>query len=84
MLQVDTQGSFNNHTVQDPGHGRNDMDSDGNREILHLKRESNPLILHSETILIITLPRILDITTLSTPTCLCGSWPERSVQTTTI
>ena len=34
------------------------------------------------SVLTITSPRLPDIITLYTPTCLCGSLPEKSVQTT--
>ena len=32
----------------------------------------------------VTTPRLPDAITLPTPTCLCGSLPERSVQTTAL
>ena len=35
-------------------------------------------------VLNITLPRLLDVTSVPLPTCLCGSLLERSVQTTTL
>ena len=36
------------------------------------------------SVLSITQPRLPDVTTVPTPTCICGSLPERSVQTTTL
>ena len=36
------------------------------------------------SVLTITPPRLCDVTTLPTPTCLCGSLPERSLQTDTL
>ena len=34
--------------------------------------------------LTITPPRLPDVTTMPTPTCLCSSLPQRAVQTTTL
>ena len=36
------------------------------------------------SMLINTLPRVPDVTTVHMPTCLCDSLPERSVQTTIV
>ena len=47
-------------------------------EILCLERELNPHLWHSGP------HRLPDVTTIPTPTCLCSSLPERSVQPTTL
>ena len=41
--------------------------------------EATSLAFHS--VITITPLKLPDITTRPAPTCLCGSWPERSVQT---
>ena len=41
------------------------------------------LLAFQASVLPITPPRLSDVSTLSTPTCLCGTMPQRSVQTTT-
>ena len=43
-----------------------------------LEQDSNPQLLHYGP------PRLPNVTMLRTPTSLCGSLPERSVQTTTL
>ena len=50
-------------------------------EILHPERESN---LFQASVLTISPPRLFDVTTLPSPTCLCSSLTERLGQTTTL
>ena len=51
-------------------------------KILSLERESKPHLWHSGPVCCITPCRFPDVTGIPTPTGLCSSLPQRSVQTT--
>ena len=70
--------------VQDPGHGTSVVRvmKMGNI-VLRAGIETTPLAFWVSVLTIIP-HRLLDVTILPTPTCLCGSLLERSMQTTTI
>ena len=52
--------------------------------IVHRVGIEHTYIAFQASMLTITPHRLSDITMLPVPTCLCGSLPERSVQTTTL
>ena len=53
-------------------------------ETLCLEWNSNPHLWHSVSSVPPLHNRLPDVTTIPTPTCLCGSLPQRSVQTATL
>ena len=70
------------YLVQDPGHSNSVIGVMKMRNIApRAGIKTTSLAFQATTV---TSPRLRDITILLTPTCLCGSLPERSVQYYTI
>ena len=71
--------------VQDLGHRSNVMDVMKMGNIVpRVEIDDISLALRTSVLTIITQLRLSDVTTVPTLTCLCGSLPERSVQSTTL
>ena len=83
-----TQGRFINHTVcslyRIMGTATSVVEGMNTEDIAPRAGIEPTYLAFQANVLMITPPRLPDVTTIPTPTCLYGSFLEKSVQTTTV